>query len=1254
MKDERVSDEEGGSEKWECNGTAMVEGESSANEEEGKTRTKDLPQVYNPGKYLPRLEDFELVVASVEQLRALIKKFGDLPENAGGSSSTKESKEQKEAKDAKEGGDAKERDAEDEEDEEEEKEANTKKAKEETRPQGKRPMCEVKLHRALCNLLNELSPWESKLLAANKRMRTKMRHEWTDYQKRDENYVDPAEEAWASDPEPEPEPPPPPPQESSSSSSSSEESLDEEGNPKRKLRKRRAKQQAASLIMENTAPAPEVASVATPEETSDGYAVSSRGRIRKVKKMINYDGLDFEKLALQASLEAEQERVRKKRKKEEEEREREEQENSNSSSNNSHQPMSGVRRYLMSQTGRLMGYIDNEGQVHSGSAVKDSKGDRGVDISSVRNLASQLVSGAKKEGTHTPLKTGVSAPSETVQNSSLKPGVPTVVVAAINNQGSPVYVRVVGEQALQLVKYMRPSTKGPVSQIKLQHHGQTYTVNTNAHMITHNIPGMPDGEATEKPSPSTTQSGNSAVPPTSALNQPRPATALQALSTSTSPSGPRVAPVSNMVTSAPNPPNTLALAYRGVSKPTRPLTISTPSRPTGTLVPGAVALQNPNHQPALATTRLVSASPSVVSSVVPPTVRSNASLGSSTHSVMTVSQQVSNRQPAPTVIASSPRPPGTPVVNRIAVSSGVAHSNVGASPHQPGTQVVVQQQQPQQQTVGQQQPQLQQQQQQTVVQTPAPVTLASSQPLGQAVTVTSMAVPGAGGQVQLKLESESLAQLMQRTGSKIVALPNGRGGYTLSLTPGAVTPGQAGQKAQQTQIAANTAAKVQVVSCTTPILQEASPPPAPQQQQQQQVIQQQAHIISPQGVSRTATVVHPGMAAVPRAAGVVQQQVVRQVVPVSQTHVLKDAGAATQVVTSSGSQQQTVYQRVGVPQRVYNQLVTATSSAPATTSVPASQHTLATTVVNANQQVQGALQHAVVQKAATSGTPQTVSFQATSPGGQQQQFVVQQRVVPSSQVTTQATPTVVQQGTGGATTTFKPMVISQGVQQGGQQVVRVAHTPVIQQQQQQQVVRLQHASPTNTTQKLVQIVQPGGARQVVQMVQQVVATQAQATAGHQGLIYVQGSGQVIQQQPKTSIGTIQQSLAQPQQQQVVVGQVAQQQILQQQQQQQVAVQPQQQIVQQQQILRHQPQATHQVTQQQAVVQQQQTVVQQQQPAPQQQQTQPQVQQGRLVLLRTNQGEQVCLQHADGRVSLLSQEQLQAVIRNGSSKAAQQT
>lgn len=127
VKDERFSDGEGGSEKWECNGTVMAEGESTANEEESKTRTKELPPVYDPAKYLPRQEDFELVVASVEQLRTLIKKFGDLPENAGGSSSTKESKEQKEAKEVKEGEDTKEE--EEEEDKDEEKEGNTKKTK---------------------------------------------------------------------------------------------------------------------------------------------------------------------------------------------------------------------------------------------------------------------------------------------------------------------------------------------------------------------------------------------------------------------------------------------------------------------------------------------------------------------------------------------------------------------------------------------------------------------------------------------------------------------------------------------------------------------------------------------------------------------------------------------------------------------------------------------------------------------------------------------------------------------------------------------------------------------------------------------------------------------------------------------------------------------------------------------------------------------------------------------------------------------
>lgn len=45
---------------------------------------KELLPIYDPYPYLPRLEDFELVVTSVEQLRALIQKFGDLPEGPGG------------------------------------------------------------------------------------------------------------------------------------------------------------------------------------------------------------------------------------------------------------------------------------------------------------------------------------------------------------------------------------------------------------------------------------------------------------------------------------------------------------------------------------------------------------------------------------------------------------------------------------------------------------------------------------------------------------------------------------------------------------------------------------------------------------------------------------------------------------------------------------------------------------------------------------------------------------------------------------------------------------------------------------------------------------------------------------------------------------------------------------------------------------------------------------------------------------------
>ncbi|KAK8745360.1 hypothetical protein OTU49_000145, partial [Cherax quadricarinatus] len=856
----------------------------------------------------------------------------------------------------------------------------------------------------------------------------------------------------------------------------------EEGNPKRKLRKRRAKRQAVSQLMETIAPPAEVSTVPS-EESSESYAVSSRGRVRKVKKMINYDGLDFEKLAIQASEEAEQERVRKRRKREEEEREREEQETEENV--NCSQP-SAVRRYLLSHTGHVMGYIDNDGQVHSGSTIKDSQAEKGkVDISNVRNLASQLVANVKKESSQTPLRTGVMFPRKTFQNTNLKPGVPTVVVAAINSQGSPVYVRVVGEQALQLVKYMKPSVKGPVSQIKLQHHGQTYTVNTNAHMITHNIPGLPDGEAKEKPS-SVSQSTMTPAIPTSSLVTTKPSTRLEGLATSNSPSVPRVAPITSVVSSVSSQPNTLALAYRGMTRPTRPMTVNAPVRTQGSLVPGTIMYQDPNRLSSVAPTRLVTASPSVVSSVMSPTIKAPANAGSShvTHNLINVNQQA-NRQLSPSIIASS-RPQVTPLV-RTAVSSGVTPTN--AMPHQQGSSIMQQHTNSQQQIIA--------------VQAPTAVAATPNQPLGQTVTATTIAVPGPGGQpqVQLKLESESLAQLMQRTGSKIVALPNGRGGYTLSLTPGAVQPGQAGQK-NQTHLSANAAAKVQVVSCsTTPLLQDTPPP---QTVQQPPVIQQQSHVIS-QGVAQAATVVQQASS---------QQLGIRQMIPVSQSHapgtIIKDTNAGTQVVVSG---QQAVYSRVGTQQRVYNNLV---SSSQGTRCVPVST----TTVMSPQQSVNNvstSQSSCVLQKVNTTPS-QSPSYQTNH---SQQQYVVQQRVVTAGTQTTvspQSTQTVAQQ----STTAYKPVIVNQPVQQGTQQVVRVAQAPVL---QQQQIVRLQAVSGSPaTTQKLVQIVQPGGGRQVVQMVQQVVASQGQPNTGHQGLIYVQGSGQVLQQHQKNNLGTVHHTL----------------------------------------------------------------------------------------------------------------------------------
>lgn len=54
---------------------------------------KELPPIYDSSPYLPNIDMFELVVTSVEQLRTLIQKFGDLPEGLGTGTNTSTSTE---------------------------------------------------------------------------------------------------------------------------------------------------------------------------------------------------------------------------------------------------------------------------------------------------------------------------------------------------------------------------------------------------------------------------------------------------------------------------------------------------------------------------------------------------------------------------------------------------------------------------------------------------------------------------------------------------------------------------------------------------------------------------------------------------------------------------------------------------------------------------------------------------------------------------------------------------------------------------------------------------------------------------------------------------------------------------------------------------------------------------------------------------------------------------------------------------------
>lgn len=65
-----------------------TKGSVDKTKEKSPSPPKELPPIYDGSSYLPDIDMFELVVTSVEQLRSLIQKFGDLPEGVGSGSNS--------------------------------------------------------------------------------------------------------------------------------------------------------------------------------------------------------------------------------------------------------------------------------------------------------------------------------------------------------------------------------------------------------------------------------------------------------------------------------------------------------------------------------------------------------------------------------------------------------------------------------------------------------------------------------------------------------------------------------------------------------------------------------------------------------------------------------------------------------------------------------------------------------------------------------------------------------------------------------------------------------------------------------------------------------------------------------------------------------------------------------------------------------------------------------------------------------------
>lgn len=400
--------------------------------------------------------------------------------------------------------------------------------------------------------------------------------------------------------------------------------------------------------------------VPSPPSPSEGkVAVSSRGRIRKVKHILNYDRLDFEKLAAQAEKEAMIEKDKKRKRKDDgvvdelvrlqELREKMRSEKKEAKVNLSKTdddikaleaaaqslsiPSSGVKRYIISKSGQVIGYIGNDGTVYTG--LNKPK----VSCSYPKKDAQELVDVPK-----------------TVVNK-----IPKVVLSAANQDGNPVYVRMVGNQALDLMKIIKDAKCGPPRQIKLQRFSQTYTFNTDSEVLTQNIPGFPDCDTSNPLLLSSHQT---------TLSQPK----------------------------IPSTPKT-----------TREILPKSVEVPTYSKSKGVVAEV---IESALANSKLPNeecSSTPVVTTSSTMAISSCASLSASTRLVF------SSRSTLPSIppITSAPRPP-----------SSTSESKPGGTP--------------------------------LIIQTEN------------------------GQQLQVGL-NEKLSQIVQKTGQRIVAIPNDKGGYTISL-----------------------------------------------------------------------------------------------------------------------------------------------------------------------------------------------------------------------------------------------------------------------------------------------------------------------------------------------------------------------------------------------------------------------------------------------------------------------------------------